>query len=99
VQRRDEAKTTTMSGLDELRLPRVVAKGTPQLLDARRQRIVADIGAPPDRLEETFLGHDGSGLRHEKAEDGGRFGCEVDLACIVPELSRFDVEAIGAKTN
>ena len=53
--RRDEAVPATRDRLDELRRPGIVAQRLAQLGDGLGQRVVGDVGAGPQRVEQLLF--------------------------------------------
>src|SRR5690348_16808406 len=81
--RGDKTVSPAVKGLDVLRLPRIVVKSLPELLNAAGQCGVADRGARPYRAEELLFGDDLSGLRGEFPKHTQRLGGDADFGVSV----------------
>lgn len=82
--RGDELVAAAMTRFDETRLPGVIVERPAQLLDARRQRIVADGGAVPHRREQIVFRDRPAGMRHQRLQHVGGFWRESDLSVAGP---------------
>ena len=88
-----------MSRLDEAGLPRVVFECPPQLLDARRQRVVANDRVIPHGSEQFFFGDWSARMRQQNLQDRGSFGRKSDLSFARPEPRCLEVESIPIEAN
>jgi hypothetical protein len=70
-QWRDEAIAIAVARFDVTRLPRIVPKGLAQLLDARRERIIAHDDVAPHGGEEILLAHRMTCALHEQTQHLG----------------------------
>src|SRR5262249_22001785 len=74
-----------MTGLDEARPLRIVLQGAAELLNAGRERVVADRGSAPHRGEQILFRHRIAGASDERAEHARRLGREPDLLVPRPQ--------------
>jgi hypothetical protein len=95
----NELVAPPMARLDEAGLFRVVGERAPQLLDARRERVVADSRIAPDRREQVLLGHRLPCVRDKHLQHRRRLRRQTDLACAGPESAGPHVETIAAETD
>jgi hypothetical protein len=77
----------------------IVLKGPPQLLDARRQRIICDGRVSPHDGEEIFLGHRFSRARYQYLQYGRGPRCQTDFLVAGPQTAGLQVEMMPAKAD
>jgi hypothetical protein len=78
LHRGDEAIPATMHRLDDARRARVLVEGTPELLDAARQRRLADDGVGPDPVEQLGLRDQPPRMRCQVLQDRERLRAKRD---------------------
>ena len=76
----DEPVAAPVGGLDDPRLPGIVAERAPDLADAHLQGTVAQEHARPDRLLELVLADQPAGTRGQVLEHGQRLRSQRDRA-------------------
>jgi hypothetical protein len=74
-----------MQRLDVPRAESLVAQRPAQLLDAGRERGIADRRSPPDRVEQFFLADDAVAVLNEKTEQRQRPRRQSHVALAVRE--------------
>ena len=81
-----QAVTAPVQRLDIARPPEVIAERPAQLLDARRERVVAHCDAAPDALEQLLLANQFLRPFGQNVEHRGHARCELHLAPFAPQL-------------
>ena len=97
--RHHEAVAAPVPGLDVMRVPGVVAERASQLLNTRRERVVADRHAAPDAIEQVLLGDELLGPLGQLLQHGGSPRRELDLAAVAPKLPGSRVKTKQAKSE
>src|SRR5262245_51916098 len=95
----DESVAAAVPGLDEARAPGIIGERASELLDACRERRVADDRVPPYRPEQLGARDGLPGSLDQHRQHGGRPGCELDLARAGPELPGPWIEAVTTEAN
>ena len=95
----DESVAAAVPRLDEARLLRIVFERPAQLLDARRERIVADGRAAPDRGEQAAFRDRLSGVHDELLQHAGRLRRQPDLGRAAPQTSGPGLEPIAVEAD
>jgi hypothetical protein len=88
-----------MPSLDELRPLCIVAQHAPQLLNARRQRIVGHGDVWPHRRKEIVFRYRRTGIGHEDLQHPRGLGGEADLVLPEPQLAGVEMEAVLAEAD
>ena len=81
--RRDEAVAAARDGLDEGRIAGLVAERLPQLRHGLRQRVVGDVGAGPERVEQRLFRHQRAGVVEQMEQQVEELGREVERAPVL----------------
>jgi hypothetical protein len=84
-------------GLDGGGAAGIVAHGPAQLLDARRERVVADRHAAPNAGEQLLFGDDLRRVHGQHVQHGGSARRQLDLGSIAPKLAGAPIEAERAE--
>src|SRR5262245_43280264 len=88
-----------MARFDETRLLRVVREGSPQLLYAGCQRIVADRSPTPHGCKQLVLGDGCSRAGHEQLQDVRSLRRQPHFAVAGPEPSTDELESKSFETD
>jgi hypothetical protein len=86
-QRGDEAVAAPVHGLNEVRLPGVIAQRLAQLVHTHHQHRLAHRHLRPRRREQFVFAHHLPGMRHEMVQYGQRLRAQEAFLLPAPQLA------------